>query len=48
MKKLHLTITFVLLFLLSQAQTKNFIDLPYIGVNGNADTLLTPNEITSG
>ncbi|GGH60165.1 hypothetical protein HNQ91_000789 [Filimonas zeae] len=27
------------------SQTKNFIDLPYISVNGNADTLITPNEI---
>lgn len=27
------------------AQTKNFIDRPYIEVNGSADTLITPNEI---
>ncbi len=27
------------------AQTKNFIDQPYIEVSGNADTLVTPNEI---
>lgn len=27
------------------SQTKNFIDLPYISVNGNADTAITPNEI---
>ncbi len=26
-------------------QTKNFIDQPYIEVNGYADTLVTPNEI---
>lgn len=29
----------------SFSQTKNFIDLPYISVNGNADTAITPNEI---
>jgi uncharacterized protein len=28
-----------------QAQTKNFIDQPYISVNGYADTFVTPNEI---
>jgi uncharacterized protein YggE len=28
-----------------QAQTKNFIDQPYIEVHGNADTLITPDEI---
>jgi hypothetical protein len=27
------------------AQTKNFIDLPYIEVEGYADTSVTPNEI---
>lgn len=27
------------------AQTKNFIDRPYIEVNGSADTLITPDEI---
>jgi uncharacterized protein YggE len=27
------------------AQTKNFIDLPYMEVEGNADTSVTPNEI---
>jgi uncharacterized protein YggE len=29
----------------SQAQNKNFIDQPFIEVVGNADTLLTPNQI---
>lgn len=29
----------------SISQTKSFIDQPYIEVNGNADTLVTPNEI---
>lgn len=28
-----------------QAQTKNFIDQPYIEVRGEADTLITPDEI---
>jgi uncharacterized protein YggE len=28
-----------------QGQTKNFIDQPYISVNGYADTFVTPNEI---
>jgi len=39
---------FTLVFLFSptsNAQTKNFIDQPYIEVNGYADTLVTPNEI---
>lgn len=30
---------------LGNSQTKNFIDQPYIEVNGTADTLVTPNEI---
>ena len=38
---------FCLLFpvILLQAQTKNFIDQPYIEVAGSADTLVTPDEI---
>ena len=45
MKKLTL-FTFILLSILSgNAQTKNFIDQSYIEVNGNADTLVTPDEI---
>ena len=31
--------------ILANSQTKNFIDKPYIEVSGNADTLVTPNEI---
>lgn len=31
--------------LFAHSQTKNFIDQPYIEVNGSADTLVTPNEI---
>ena len=30
---------------LARAQVKSFLDLPYLEVNGNADTLMTPNEI---
>jgi len=41
-----LTITLALLISINAyPQTKNFIDLPYIEVNGYADTLVTPNEI---
>jgi hypothetical protein len=45
MKKLNLTALLALFFLAGFAQSKNFIDQPYIEVNGLADTLLTPNEI---
>lgn len=45
MKKNSLTILFILTFFVGQSQTKNFIDQPYIEVSGNADTLVTPNEI---
>lgn len=43
------TITTTLLFLamifIGQAQTKNFIDQPYIDVSGYGDSLVIPNEI---
>jgi uncharacterized protein len=45
MKKPKLTLLFMLVALAGQAQTKNFIDQPYIEVSGSADTLVTPNEI---
>lgn len=45
MKRIKLTALFVLTFLLGQAQTKNFLDQPYLEVAGSADTLVTPNEI---
>ena len=45
MKRLKLTTVFILTFLVGQAQTKNFIDQPYLEVTGSADTLVTPNEI---
>lgn len=45
MKNLKLTTFFLSVFLAGQAQTKNFIDQPYIEVSGSADTLITPDEI---
>jgi len=40
-----LTTVLFLIVLAGQSQTKNFIDQPYIEVNGTADTAITPNEI---
>jgi uncharacterized protein len=46
MRKSIITILLVLTVLIGQSQTtKNFIDQPYIEVNGNADTAITPDEI---
>jgi uncharacterized protein YggE len=45
MKRVSLLILTVLFYFLGNAQYKNFIDQPYIEVNGNADTMVTPNEI---
>ncbi|MGN6249571.1 MAG: SIMPL domain-containing protein [Ginsengibacter sp.] len=45
MKKFQLTAIFISLFFAGHAQMKNFIDQPYIEVAGNADTLVTPDEI---
>jgi hypothetical protein len=45
MKKLHLTILFISFFIAGRAQTKTFIDQPYIEVAGSADTMVTPDEI---
>jgi len=46
MRKFFLTVSFLLtIFSVGQAQTKNFIDQPYIEVRGYADTLITPNQI---
>lgn len=45
MKQLTITIFSLLTFLIARSQTKNFIDQPYIEVNGNADTAITPDEI---
>lgn len=40
-----ITIAIVFSFFCCTAQTKNFIDQPYISVTGSADTFVTPNEI---
>ena len=45
MIKLKLTTLFMFAFILGQAQTKNFLDQPYLEVAGSADTLVAPNEI---
>jgi len=46
MNRIILTIVlFSTLSFVGQAQTKNFIDQPYIEVGGYADTLVTPNQI---
>ena len=45
MRQFSLVILLLTTFLFGQSQSKNFLDLPYIEVNGSADTLLTPNEI---
>ncbi|MES2850073.1 MAG: SIMPL domain-containing protein [Bacteroidota bacterium] len=43
--KYLITLLATLSFFYCKAQTKNFIDQPYISVNGYADTFVTPNEI---
>ena len=45
MKRLIIIVLTIVSSLTSKSQTKNFIDQPYIEVNGYADTLVTPNEI---
>ena len=45
MNRLILISLATLLSIKAHTQTKNFIDQPYIEVNGYADTLVTPNEI---
>lgn len=46
MRKLILAACFLLaMYFVADAQTKNFIDQPYIEVSGSADTLVTPNRI---
>ncbi len=45
MKKGFLLITGIFYCTFVIAQTKTFIDQPYIEVNGQADTLIVPNEI---
>lgn len=45
MKKWILLNGLILFSLAASSQGKNFIDQPYIEVNGTADSLVTPNEI---
>lgn len=46
MKALLMLINLIILtHFLGSSQTKSFLDVPYIEVNGYADTLVTPNEI---
>ncbi len=45
MKKLILSALMLIVVVTANSQTKNFIDQAYIEVSGNADTLVTPNEI---
>lgn len=45
MRKLFVTITFLLSLFFLNAQTKNFIDQPYIDVTAEADSLVIPDEI---
>lgn len=45
MKKLLLLTPLLFCFVLLKAQTKNFIDQPYIEIAGYADSLITPDEI---
>ncbi|RAU82464.1 SIMPL domain-containing protein [Pontibacter arcticus] len=45
MNKLTLTAFLLLATLAASAQSKNFLDQPYLEVTGSADTLVTPNEI---
>lgn len=45
MKKLVFSISLFLTFSVAQAQTKSFIDQPFIEVNGTSDTAITPDEI---
>jgi uncharacterized protein len=45
MKHLTLTAVFVVAFLISKSQNKNYIDQPHMEVTGYADTMVIPNEI---
>lgn len=45
MKQILTVALFILVSFVAQSQTKNFIDQPYVEVNGNADTAITPDEI---
>ncbi len=45
MKNTIVTTALIFTFITGISQTKNFIDQPYLEVNGNADTLVIPDEI---
>jgi uncharacterized protein YggE len=45
MKKTIALVACVFTAAMSMGQTKSFLDMPYVEVNGFADTLVTPNEI---
>lgn len=45
MKKQFFTLALLLGMTAAWGQSKSFLDVPYIEVNGYADTLVTPNEI---
>lgn len=45
MRKIIFLLFLFLEFSTAKSQTKNFIDQPYIEVNGTVDTLITPDEI---
>jgi uncharacterized protein len=45
MKRIIIILLTFFFLIKASSQTKNFIDQPYIEVNGSADTLVTPNEI---
>ncbi len=44
-KTLFTSVLYLTFTISAFSQTKNFIDQPYIEVNGYADTLVTPNQI---
>jgi len=48
MKKIGLILMVLFVTNGVKAQVKSFLDMPYLEVNGNADTLVTPNEIWIG
>ncbi|MBY0347573.1 MAG: SIMPL domain-containing protein [Hydrotalea flava] len=45
MKRIWIVLGLLVVGIYAKAQTKNFIDQPYVEVNGTADSLVTPNEI---
>lgn len=45
MKRLLITCLFLTAMISGIGQTKSFLDVPYLEVNGSADTMITPNEI---